>query len=50
MRYFILISIFLVLNLSAQSFPFSENSWQNKDFVKRFLGEYGVLNKIRAQN
>ena len=29
--------------LFSQTYPLSENSWNNPDFVKRFLGSYGVL-------
>jgi tetratricopeptide (TPR) repeat protein len=32
--------------LLAQSFPLSENSWNNPDFVKRFLGSYGVRTEV----
>ena len=32
----------LSTSLSAQVYPLSENSWSNPDFVKRFMGSYGV--------
>jgi len=33
----------------AQTFPLSENSWNNPDFVQRFLGSYGVLTEKEPQ-
>lgn len=34
---------------SAQTFPLSENSWDNPEFVKRFLGSYGVLTRLEPE-
>ena len=48
MRHVILLGM-LALILFAQSFPLSENNWKDKDFVKRFLGEYGVLTKLEPK-
>lgn len=35
--------------VSAQTFPLSENSWQNPEFVERFLGSYGALTELEPQ-
>lgn len=32
--------------LGAQTFPLSENSWSNPEFVNRFMGSYGVNTEI----
>ena len=42
MKYILLILILFIKILSAQSYPLSENSWDNPDFVDRFMGSYGV--------
>lgn len=34
---------------NAQTYPLSENRWDNPDFVKRFLGSYGVLTDREPQ-
>ena len=47
-RYLIFIVFFSFL-LKAQVFPLSPNDWNNKDFVKRFLGEYGVLTDLEPK-
>ena len=36
-------------SLFAQTYPLSENSWNNPEFVKRFLGSYGVLTEKEPQ-
>ena len=33
----------------AQTFPLSENSWSNPEFVQRFLGSYGTLTAREPQ-
>jgi tetratricopeptide (TPR) repeat protein len=33
----------------SQVYPLSENTWTNPDFVKRFLGSYGVLTEKEPQ-
>lgn len=33
----------------AQTYPLSENSWNNPEFVNRFLGSYGVLTEKEPQ-
>jgi tetratricopeptide (TPR) repeat protein len=38
-----LFALLLGSPLSAQTFPLSENNWNNPDFVRRFLGSYGAL-------
>ncbi|MEO0509744.1 MAG: tetratricopeptide repeat protein [Verrucomicrobiota bacterium] len=35
-------AILFALSLSAQTYPLSENTWSNPEFVERFLGSYGV--------
>ena len=42
MKYILLILILFTKTLFAQSYPLSENSWDNPDFVDRFMGSYGV--------
>lgn len=34
---------------SAQTFPLSQNSWKNPEFVERFMGSYGVKTEIEPQ-
>ena len=41
--------LFTTIGLFAQVFPLSQNSWSNPDFVKRFLGSYGVLTEKEPQ-
>ena len=36
-----------VCSLSAQTYPFSENSWNNPEFVDRFMGSYGALTEVQ---
>lgn len=36
------VALFTVIESTANIFPLSENSWSNPDFVKRFMGSYGV--------
>ncbi|TVR46841.1 MAG: hypothetical protein EA425_16770, partial [Puniceicoccaceae bacterium] len=35
--------------LQAQVWPLSENTWTNPEFVKRFLGSYGVRTAVEPQ-
>ncbi|MFP4282606.1 MAG: tetratricopeptide repeat protein, partial [Opitutales bacterium] len=39
----LLCGLLATCGLAAQSFPLSENTWDNPEFVDRFLGTYGVL-------
>lgn len=36
-------------NLTAQTHPLSENSWSNPEFVKRFLGSYGIHTRVEPE-
>jgi len=53
MKYPKLISVLgacvLFSGLFAQTYPLSENSWDNPEFVDRFLGSYGVLTEIEPK-
>lgn len=40
---------FSASRLPAQTFPLSENSWSNPEFVKRFLGSYGVQTRVEPE-
>ncbi len=42
MKYISLSLLIITQLLSAQSYPLSENTWKNPDFVDRFMGSYGV--------
>ena len=44
---FIILNItWLGLDLQGQVYPLSENSWDNPEFVERFMGTYGFETKI----
>jgi tetratricopeptide (TPR) repeat protein len=46
----LILAILTVPSLSsAQVYPLSENSWKNPDFVKRFLGSYGVNTRLEPE-
>lgn len=36
-------------SLSSQVYPLSENSWDNPDFIKRFLGSYGIDSEVEPK-
>ncbi|MBN2069396.1 MAG: tetratricopeptide repeat protein [Opitutales bacterium] len=36
-------------SLQAQTYPLSENSWDNPEFVNRFLGSYGILTDVEPK-
>lgn len=42
MKYIPLTLVLITQFLSAQSYPLSENTWKNPEFVDRFMGSYGV--------
>ena len=42
MKYIPSILLFVAHTLLAQSYPLSENTWSNPEFVDRFMGSYGV--------
>ena len=35
--------------LEAQVYPLSENTWENPEFVKRFLGSYGIDSQVEPK-
>lgn len=41
-----LILLFGACHLGAQSYPLSENTWSNPEFVDRFLGTFGVDTEV----
>lgn len=51
MKSFLTATVLLLVSgsLFAQTYPLSENSWNNPEFVKRFLGSYGVLTEKEPQ-
>ncbi|MGC9451119.1 MAG: tetratricopeptide repeat protein [Oceanipulchritudo sp.] len=45
----LVISLVLGGTVLAQTYPLSENSWDNPEFVKRFLGSYGIDSRTEPQ-
>lgn len=41
-----LVALFGAASLPAQTFPLSENNWNNPDFVARFMGTYGFNTEL----
>ena len=42
MKYISLLLIVITQFVYSQSYPLSDNNWENPDFVDRFMGSYGV--------
>ena len=42
MKYTSSILLLVAHTLLAQSYPLSENTWSNPEFVDRFMGSYGI--------
>ena len=43
------LALLSVPTAQAQIFPLSENTWDNPEFVKRFLGSYGVHTRVEPE-
>lgn len=44
-----LMSVTALLPAQAQTYPLSENTWSNPEFVKRFMGSYGFETKTEPE-